>query len=134
MPATESTQNRSSDSVSVTSITPEILSADLHGLRKKYEDVIAYTVQLTAERDNLVEANEESTKELAREIAKRKTGDKPAAILGKPASKNLETNVTDGFSFFILMLITIVAFSVGRYGKEIYAYFFGARDMRRGEL
>jgi hypothetical protein len=50
---------------------------ELHILRKKYDDVIAYTVNLTAERDAATNQLEETRKEMAREIARRRAADTP---------------------------------------------------------
>ena len=50
----------------------ETLMADLVNLRSKYNAVIEYTVNLTAERDSIVHLLEETDKELAREASRRK--------------------------------------------------------------
>ena len=50
----------------------ETLMADLMNLRSKYNAVIEYTVNLTAERDSIVQLLEETDKELAREMSRRK--------------------------------------------------------------
>jgi len=55
--------------------SPDVVFSELQALRKKYDDVIAYTVHLTAERDNLIAQNDENRRELNREIARRKNGD-----------------------------------------------------------
>jgi hypothetical protein len=51
---------------------PEQLFSELQNLKNKYDEVIAYTVHLTAERDTLCAKNDEIDRELRREIARKK--------------------------------------------------------------
>ena len=87
--------------------------AELQSLRRKYDDVIAYTSHLTAERDWLISQNEETRRELAREAQRNKTMDSPAR--GGKLEKAVESRkvVQQGFSLFIVLFFAILSFLLG---------------------
>ena len=70
MPSSDQSTNNFSANTS-----PDTIFSELQSLRKKYDDVIAYTVHLTAERDSLIAQYDESRRELNREISRRKASE-----------------------------------------------------------
>ena len=70
MPSSDPSTNNFSANTS-----PDTIFSELQSLRKKYDDVIAYTVHLTAERDSLIAQYDESRRELNREISRRKASE-----------------------------------------------------------
>ncbi len=56
----------------VSSSSPEVMVTELQNLRKKYDSVVEYTVNLTTERDNIVAQLETAQRELAKEKSKKK--------------------------------------------------------------
>ena len=100
---------------------PDQLYAELQSLRKKYDDVIAYTVHLTAERDTLITQNEETRRELAREAQRRRKEDPGSR--GDKTEKLADNKkvVQQGFTLFSVVLCAFIAFLMGIYirmGKE----------------
>ena len=98
------------------------------GLKKKYEEVVAYTVQLTAERDTLMENCERSKRELAKEVARRRqsgAAKEPLERAGSGSSRAMEEVSEKGFSFFILLLSAFLAFLSGRFWREIWLLIMG---------
>ena len=100
---------------------PDQLFLEVQSLRKKYDDVIAYTVHVTAERDSLITQLEEARRELAREAQKRKKEDTgPRGDKTEKAADNKKA-VQQGFTLFSVVFFAFIAFLIGMYirmGKE----------------
>jgi len=94
--------------------SPDILFTELQSLRKKYDAVVEYTVHLTAERDAIVQQLETSQRELIKEKSKKKTGDASAAQSGS-AVDTKKGGGEQGVSVFLVVLVAIIAFLVGKY-------------------
>lgn len=77
------------------------IDKDLQILRKKYDDVIAYTVNLTAERDAATYKLEELKSELARDNARRKVDDPKHTKLDKGADGKRVVQQVNMFNFFV---------------------------------
>lgn len=100
---------------------PDQVFAELQSLRKKYDDVIAYTVHLTAERDSLITQNEETRRELAREAQRRKKDDTGPRGGNTEKSADNKKVAQQGFTLFSVMFFALLSFLLGIYirmGKE----------------
>ncbi|GMI20091.1 hypothetical protein TeGR_g11691 [Tetraparma gracilis] len=92
-------------------------------LRKKYDELVSFSVTLTAERDILNNALEQAKRDLNREMAARMSaedsalkapsGDRGAGKKDVAGAKQ----VKQGFSFFQILVIAIVAFFVGKFAS-----------------
>lgn len=114
-------------------IMPEQQFKDNANLRKKYDELVAFSVNLTAERDILNNALEQAKRDLNREMAARMSAEDSAGRVsgaGHPKS-TAAPNVVEqggkkgsktGFSFFQLLVIATLMFFVGRY--------FGAKGVK----
>mmetsp|Transcript_9537 Transcript_9537/g.17293 ORF Transcript_9537/g.17293 Transcript_9537/m.17293 type:complete len:321 (+) Transcript_9537:190-1152(+) len=108
-------------------------------LRKKYDELVAFSVNLTAERDILNNALEQAKRDLNREMAARMSAEdsavrapsgggrtKPGATAGQVEEKKAGKK---GFTFFQLMLVAVIMFFAGKYvgaGGNVKAVFGGA--------
>lgn len=90
----------------------KLLSQELQNMRKKYDDVVEYTVHLTSERDNLLQQLEVAQKELNKEKAKRKDGSGQSTKLGEKIDKK---QLDKGFSLFVVLITALICFLVGKY-------------------
>ena len=102
-------------------------------LKNKYENVVKYTVELTAERDQLKEDCEASRKELER--AKRKpTGGGSREPIERTQGNKVQDEVSEkGFSFFILVFSAFLSFVAGRFWKELWFFIMGKSSGRSFE-
>jgi len=105
------------ESASSTSVpgSPEQVFSELAALRKKYDDLVAYTVVLTGERDFLQQDCEEKTNELRglqAEVAK--AGAKGGGSATAEQVKQVAENAT-GFAFLHVLIVGLVAFVFGRF-------------------
>ena len=88
---------------------------DMVDLRKKYDEVVSFTVSLTAERDQLKELLNAVKKDLdvyreqARVLKQSKTEGNPAATGDLPWQ-----NLSKHYTFWHVVLVAIVAFIVGQ--------------------
>ena len=100
---------------------PDQAFAELQSLRKKYDDVIAYTVHLTAERDSLITQIEEARRELTREAQKKKKEDNGSRGDKTEKSADNKKVTQQGFTLFSVVFFAFLAFLMGIYirmGKE----------------
>lgn len=88
--------------------TPEAMFAEIIALRKKYEDLVAFTVNLTAERDTL--ANDVDALAQKRDVATQRA---PPALPVQGATTAL------GFTLVHVALVAAAAFAVGRVLPEL---------------
>lgn len=80
---------------------------DLTSLRRKYNELVNFTVQLTAERDRL----KHSCKEASKELNSLRQGGGSSGGRTQVASMSKEVV---GFSLWQIMLVSVVAFLLGR--------------------
>merc|ERR1712151_963035 len=59
------------NSVALYNMSPDQLFSEVTNLRKKYDELVAFSVNLTAERDILNNTLEQTKRELNRELAQR---------------------------------------------------------------
>jgi len=64
---------------SVENMTPEQMYAEVTSLRRKYDELVAFSVNLTSERDTLNNALEQTKRDLNRELVARKEDEKQGA-------------------------------------------------------
>lgn len=98
--------------------SPEAIFSELTALRKKYDDLVAYTVVLSGERDFLNQELEEVQVKLQKEVEKHQqaangeeadhTGTEGAEV------KKQNNDSAVGFSFVQLLVVALVAFILGR--------------------
>ena len=100
-----------------TSLTnPEGMYSELQTLRKKYDSVVEYTVQLTAERDYQAAQLEELQKVVSRETARKRVPDTTRASGGNDRITDRKA-APSGFSLFTLIICALIFFFLGRYMK-----------------
>jgi len=96
--------------------SPEAIFSELTALRRKYDDLVAYTVVLSGERDFLNQELEEVQGKLQKEVGKRQHAadgeERPAASRESTEVKQKEPTV--GFSFVQVLVVGLVAFIFGR--------------------
>ena len=89
---------------------------DMADLRKKYDEVVSFTVSLTAERDQLKELLNAVKKDL--DVYRTQASVlKDAKTEGTPLSSNGDLpwqNLSKHYSFWHVILVGIVAFIVGQ--------------------
>ncbi|CAK9049404.1 Vesicle-associated membrane protein-associated protein A (VAMP-A) (VAMP-associated protein A) (VAP-A), partial [Durusdinium trenchii] len=92
---------------------------DVGELRKKYNELINFTVQLTAERDRYKANLKEAAKEVT--LLKRgKASSASASAASRAGEGSLDSDISGvesvaaGFSMFHIMLVAVVAFLMGR--------------------
>lgn len=94
---------------SADNMSPEQLYDEVVSLRRKYDELVAFSVNLTAERDILNNTLEQTKRDLNRETATRaaleKQGFKAGARPDRPSSKP-----NGGMSLTMVLLVAIVAF------------------------
>ena len=71
----------------VSNLSPEVIMTELQNLRKKYDSVVEYTVNLTSERDSIVAQLEAAQRELAKGNSKKKDGKEVATRTEKKVEK-----------------------------------------------
>jgi hypothetical protein len=93
--------------------SPDAIFSDISALRKKYDDMVAYSVVLTGERDYLTGELEEAKQRIQRlekDIKSLQTGESANTTVQQ--KKKEDTAV--GFSFVQVMVMILVAFILGR--------------------
>lgn len=81
-------------------------SDHLKTLKKKYDAVVDYTVRLTADRDELAAQLDQLQRESVKDSKETKKRD-----LG---AKKMDKKNEDGVSIFLLFIVTLIAFFIGR--------------------
>ena len=81
---------RSQSEMNSSASSPEMMLAELQNWRKKYDGVVEYTVQLTVERDALLQQLEAAQKELTKEKSKKKEQIGVATKMGEKGEKKIE--------------------------------------------
>jgi len=103
-----------SDKTPVENMSPEQMFSEVSSLRRKYDELVAFSVNLTAERDILNNSLEQTKRDLNREIAAKKTLQEAAG--GASAdSRSIARGDTGGFSLSVVqvMVIAIACFLAG---------------------
>ena len=90
-------------------MTPEQMFQEVTSLRRKYDELVSFSVNLTAERDILNNTLEQTKRDLNREIASRGTTDRLSA--GAPSSTGRKESFM--LKLIQLILVAIVSFYAG---------------------
>lgn len=84
------------------SVNPDQLKT----LKKKYDAVVDYTVRLTADRDELAAQLDQLQREAVKDSKEPKKKD--------VSSKKVDKKSEDGISIFLLFIVALIAFVIGR--------------------
>ena len=87
-------------------MTPEKLIAEVKSLRKKYDDLVMFSVNLTAERDILNNSLEQTQREMLNLEREKKSAMK---------MKQPKTVKSEGFGYVFTFLLAILMYSIGKY-------------------
>lgn len=92
-------------------MSPDQLSDEVASLRRKYDELVAFSVNLTAERDILNNTLEQTKRDLNRETATRTALEKQQGKLGRSAQdKKSNKGGGAGVSIKSLLLVVVLAF------------------------
>jgi hypothetical protein len=90
-------------------MTPEQMFQEVSSLRRKYDELVSFSVNLTAERDILNNTLEQTKRDLNREIASRGTADRSAP--GAPSSSGSKGSLVG--TIIQMLVVAIAAFLAG---------------------
>lgn len=90
-------------------MSPEQLSEEVALLRRKYDELVAFSVNLTAERDILNNTLEQTKRDLNREMASRSALEKQRLDMSCPPDKK-SNKAAEGISFRCVLVAVIVSF------------------------
>lgn len=98
--------NATSNREPVESLSSDQLKNELGNLRRKYDELVAFSVNLTAERDMLNNTLEQTKRDLNRELTKTAAADNSSGRRSAAASEQ-------GTSLFMLVFVAVFMFVVG---------------------
>lgn len=107
-------QRHDTPMATIENMTPEQMFAEITILRRKYDELVAFSVNLTAERDILNNTLEQTKRDLNREMAARaslETGGARGARRGGGGASR--TSGTLSFMFLPLLMVAFAAFLAG---------------------
>lgn len=124
------------DKTSLEKMTPEQMFVEISSLRRKYDELVTFSVNLTAERDILNNTLEQTKRDLNREIAKRKD----VAVSGKDGKGDASVKRSGGgigivpflFLSFMIFLVAVKLSMMGKVDFLLKAPVLG--DLMRMEL
>mmetsp|Transcript_9789 Transcript_9789/g.17898 ORF Transcript_9789/g.17898 Transcript_9789/m.17898 type:complete len:353 (-) Transcript_9789:224-1282(-) len=90
-------------------MSPEQLYEEVASLRRKYDELVAFSVNLTAERDILNNTLEQTKRDLNREMASRSALEKQGSKVSRSQDKNSGKS-GGGVSFLFLLVAVVLAF------------------------
>ena len=105
-----STSNPTTSLAAIETMTPEQMFSELTSLRRKYDELVSFSVNLTAERDILNNTLEQTKRDLNREIAARTTLENKG---GGGANKSTGAGKKSSTVVMQLLVIGLIAFLVG---------------------
>jgi hypothetical protein len=100
------TSSSTSNAVNPQDMSKEQLITELTALRRKYDELVAFSVNLTAERDMLSNMLEQTKRDLNREIAKSGKG-------GASAQPTVTAKGKRGYSAFAVIFLCLLAILLG---------------------
>jgi len=112
---------------SMENMTPEQMFAEVSNLRRKYDELVALSVNLTAERDILNNTLEQTKRDLNREMALRASLENSSAT-GGAAYKSSSTSIRNQQSDGLFRLTLVQAFILA-----LACFVMGIRMAARGE-
>jgi len=103
-----------SDKTSLENMKPEQMFMEISSLRRKYDELVTFSVNLTAERDILNNTLEQTKRELNREIAKKGQKDKNGAGAGGSSDGDIAvaSKGKGGIGFLAFLFMMVVVFLV----------------------
>ena len=90
-------------------MSPDQLQDEVSSLRRKYDELVAFSVNLTAERDILNNTLEQTKRDLNRESATRTALEKQGLKVGSRSSSS-RSGEAGGYSLKTLLLFVVVTF------------------------
>lgn len=90
-------------------MSPDQLQDEVSSLRRKYDELVAFSVNLTAERDILNNTLEQTKRDLNRESATRTALEKQGLKVGSRSSSS-RSGEAGGYSLKTLLLFVAVTF------------------------
>jgi uncharacterized membrane protein len=91
-------------------MSPEQLHEEVATLRRKYDELVAFSVNLTAERDILNNTLEQTKRDLNREMATRTALEKQGLKVGSRSQDSKSNKSRGGVSTKTLLIVAVVAF------------------------
>ncbi len=91
-------------------MSPEQLHDEVASLRRKYDELVAFSVNLTAERDILNNTLEQTKRDLNREMATRTALEKQGLKVGGRSLDKKSSKSGGGVSLNALLVVVIVSF------------------------
>ena len=114
IPATAALASASNSNMA--NMTQEQLIAELASLRRKYDELVSFSVNLTAERDILNNTLEQTKRDLNREMANRAAlENKSGGMLRSSAKTNTSTSVNSSSSSLLSILVQLLAIGIAAY-------------------
>ena len=90
-------------------MSPEQLTDEVASLRRKYDELVAFSVNLTAERDILNNTLEQTKRDLNREMATRTALEKQGLKVGSRSQDSRSNKSSGGVSAKTLLIVVFVA-------------------------
>jgi len=101
-----------SEKTKIETMTPEQMFAEITSLRRKYDELVSFSVNLTAERDILNNTLEQTKRDLNREMAARAALENGSGRQGLNRGKK-ESGGKKGYSVKSLLLASLVTYFLG---------------------
>jgi hypothetical protein len=98
-------------------MSPEQMFKEITSLRRKYDELVVFSVNLTAERDILNNTLEQTKRDLNRELAKAKELRAGNAAAGQSTAANKPSS--GGFSIFTVFILLVLFFLIGVKAKHL---------------
>lgn len=89
-------------------MTNEQLINEVATVRRKYDELVAFSVNLTAERDILNNTLEQTKRDLNRELLKSNAGDNANAVGARPARGKASASGSGKFTLFLVAFFFLV--------------------------
>lgn len=125
------------DKPSLDSMTPDQMFAEITSLRRKYDELVTFSVNLTAERDILNNTLEQTKRDLNREIARSKESRVGGAAAGQTISSGKSGSGFMSFLYFIVVAALFFLIGVKAKHLDVVGFLFDVPvlgDALRAEL
>ena len=99
-----------SDKTKIETMTPEQMFSEITSLRRKYDELVSFSVDLTAERDVLNNTLEQTKRDLNREMAARSALENGS---GRQVNRGKKDSSKKGYSLKSLFLVSLAAYLFG---------------------
>jgi len=116
---------RGTEKTPLDSMTPEQMFAEITSLRRKYDELVTFSVNLTAERDILNNTLEQTKRDLNREMARAKDNRAEAALAGQAIGAGGGNGKSSaGLSILYFFFVAVLFFLIGVKGSQMDAIVF----------